>query len=150
MNRLSCLCLWHFLTGGFFCVAVVHPEGCQVWEGALDTGMGSDSGTLPQTGPGGLFNPPNSQLSPNSCGEKATTVQQKCTSLSPSLQATQLQSLQSYKNKAVPAAALLFVHLERAHSLPVGPPQLFPSYATSQSHDEEAESLPVSLFTFNS
>lgn len=34
-------------------------------------------------------------------------------------QATQLQSLQSYKNKAVPAAALLFVHLERAHSLPL-------------------------------
>uniref|UniRef100_A0AAY4ESR5 Extended synaptotagmin-like protein 1b n=1 Tax=Denticeps clupeoides TaxID=299321 RepID=A0AAY4ESR5_9TELE len=33
--------------------------------------------------------------------------------------ALQLQSLQSYQNKAVPAAALLFVLLERAHSLPV-------------------------------
>uniref|UniRef100_A0A8C2Z2P9 Extended synaptotagmin 1 n=1 Tax=Cyclopterus lumpus TaxID=8103 RepID=A0A8C2Z2P9_CYCLU len=31
----------------------------------------------------------------------------------------QLQSLQSYQNKAVPSAALLFVHLERAHSLPL-------------------------------
>uniref|UniRef100_A0AAY4ET99 Extended synaptotagmin-like protein 1b n=1 Tax=Denticeps clupeoides TaxID=299321 RepID=A0AAY4ET99_9TELE len=30
-----------------------------------------------------------------------------------------LQSLQSYQNKAVPAAALLFVLLERAHSLPL-------------------------------
>lgn len=148
MNRLPCLCLWQFLTGDFVCVAVVHPEGRQVWEGALDTGMGSDSGTLTQTGPGGPFNPPNSKLSPNSCGEKAMTVQQKCTSLSPSLQATQLQSLQSYKNKAVPAAALLFVHLERAHSLPVGPPQLFPNCATSQSHDEEDEILHVSLFYF--
>lgn len=47
-------------------------------------------------------------------------LKEKCTPLSPPLQATQLQSLQSYKNKAVPAAALLFVHLERAHSLPVG------------------------------
>lgn len=35
------------------------------------------------------------------------------------LQVLQLQSLQSYQNKAVPAAALLFVHIERAHSLPV-------------------------------
>nr|XP_040060022.1 extended synaptotagmin-1 [Gasterosteus aculeatus aculeatus] len=34
-------------------------------------------------------------------------------------QVLQLQSLQSYQNKAVPAAALLFVHLERAHSLPL-------------------------------
>ncbi|XP_036007473.1 extended synaptotagmin-1 [Fundulus heteroclitus] len=33
-------------------------------------------------------------------------------------QVLQLQTLQSYKNKAVPSAALLFVHLERAHSLP--------------------------------
>ncbi|XP_075966458.1 uncharacterized protein LOC142970246 [Anarhichas minor] len=31
----------------------------------------------------------------------------------------ELQSLQSYQNKAVPSAALLFVHLERAHSLPL-------------------------------
>ncbi|XP_028261685.1 extended synaptotagmin-1-like isoform X2 [Parambassis ranga] len=30
----------------------------------------------------------------------------------------QLQSLQSYKNKAVPSAALLFVYVDRAHSLP--------------------------------
>uniref|UniRef100_A0A665X9E7 Extended synaptotagmin-like protein 1b n=1 Tax=Echeneis naucrates TaxID=173247 RepID=A0A665X9E7_ECHNA len=30
----------------------------------------------------------------------------------------QLQSLQSYQNKAVPSAALLFVYLDRAHSLP--------------------------------
>ena len=34
-------------------------------------------------------------------------------------QVLQLQSLQSYQNKAVPAAALLFVHVEGAHSLPV-------------------------------
>ncbi|XP_051270308.1 extended synaptotagmin-1 isoform X1 [Dicentrarchus labrax] len=34
-------------------------------------------------------------------------------------QVLQLQSLQSYQNKAVPAAALLFVHIERAHSLPL-------------------------------
>ncbi|XP_054473264.1 extended synaptotagmin-1 [Anoplopoma fimbria] len=32
-------------------------------------------------------------------------------------QVLQLQSLQSYQNKAVPSAALLFVHLERANSL---------------------------------
>ncbi|TNM89008.1 hypothetical protein fugu_005262 [Takifugu bimaculatus] len=31
----------------------------------------------------------------------------------------QLQSLQSFQNKAVPAAALLFIHLEGAHSLPL-------------------------------
>uniref|UniRef100_A0A8C7ITK0 Extended synaptotagmin-like protein 1b n=1 Tax=Oncorhynchus kisutch TaxID=8019 RepID=A0A8C7ITK0_ONCKI len=31
----------------------------------------------------------------------------------------QLQSLQSYQNKAVPSAALLFVYMDRAHSLPV-------------------------------
>lgn len=35
------------------------------------------------------------------------------------LQVLQLQSLQSYQNKTVPSAALLFVHMERAHSLPV-------------------------------
>ncbi|KAM3620909.1 uncharacterized protein V6R79_003616 [Siganus canaliculatus] len=34
-------------------------------------------------------------------------------------QVLQLQSLQSFQNKAVPAAALLFVHVERAHSLPL-------------------------------
>nr|XP_015815114.2 extended synaptotagmin-1 [Nothobranchius furzeri] len=34
-------------------------------------------------------------------------------------QVLQLQSLQSYQNKAVPSAALLFVHLEAAHSLPL-------------------------------
>ncbi|XP_072238428.1 uncharacterized protein esyt1b [Leuresthes tenuis] len=33
-------------------------------------------------------------------------------------QVMQLQSLQSYQNKAVPSAALLFVHVDRAHSLP--------------------------------
>uniref|UniRef100_A0A669F4T5 Extended synaptotagmin-like protein 1b n=1 Tax=Oreochromis niloticus TaxID=8128 RepID=A0A669F4T5_ORENI len=32
-------------------------------------------------------------------------------------QVLQLQSLQTFKNKAVPAAALLFVHIDRAHSL---------------------------------
>lgn len=31
----------------------------------------------------------------------------------------QLHSLQSYKNKAVPTAALLFVYVDSAHSLPV-------------------------------
>jgi hypothetical protein len=35
------------------------------------------------------------------------------------LQVLQLQSLQSYQNKAVPSAALLFVYMDRAHSLPV-------------------------------
>ncbi|XP_074484713.1 uncharacterized protein LOC141763852 [Sebastes fasciatus] len=34
-------------------------------------------------------------------------------------QVLQLQTLQSYQNKAVPAAALLFVYIERAHSLPL-------------------------------
>ncbi|KAM8867890.1 extended synaptotagmin-1 [Synchiropus picturatus] len=33
-------------------------------------------------------------------------------------QVLQLQSLQSFRNKTVPSAALLFVHLDRAHSLP--------------------------------
>uniref|UniRef100_A0A674AJ88 Extended synaptotagmin-1-like n=1 Tax=Salmo trutta TaxID=8032 RepID=A0A674AJ88_SALTR len=31
----------------------------------------------------------------------------------------QLQSLQSYQNKAVPSTALLFVYMDRAHSLPI-------------------------------
>lgn len=145
MNGLPCLCLCRLLTGCFVCVAVVHPEGHQVREGALDPGMGSDSGTLTQTRPGGFFKPPNPQLSPNSCRENS--LAKVHAAVSP-LQVTQLQSLQSYKNKAVPAASLLFVHLERAHSLPVGPPQLFTRCAASQSHDDEAES-PISLF-FNS
>ncbi|XP_077583069.1 extended synaptotagmin-1-like [Stigmatopora nigra] len=34
-------------------------------------------------------------------------------------QVLQLQSLQSFKNKAIPSAAMLFVYLERAHSLPL-------------------------------
>ncbi|XP_045561812.1 uncharacterized protein isoform X2 [Salmo salar] len=34
-------------------------------------------------------------------------------------QVLQLQSLQSYQNKAVPSAALLFVYMDRAHSLPM-------------------------------
>ncbi|XP_052329582.1 extended synaptotagmin-1-like isoform X21 [Oncorhynchus keta] len=34
-------------------------------------------------------------------------------------QVLQLQSLQSYQNKAVPSAALLFVYMDRAHSLPL-------------------------------
>lgn len=34
-------------------------------------------------------------------------------------QVLQLQSLQSFQNQAVPSAALLFVHLDRAHSLPL-------------------------------
>ncbi|XP_023181320.1 extended synaptotagmin-1 [Xiphophorus maculatus] len=34
-------------------------------------------------------------------------------------QVMQLQSLQSYQNKAVPTAALLFVYMDRAHSLPL-------------------------------
>uniref|UniRef100_A0AAY5LAJ1 Extended synaptotagmin-like protein 1b n=1 Tax=Esox lucius TaxID=8010 RepID=A0AAY5LAJ1_ESOLU len=36
-----------------------------------------------------------------------------------SIMVLQLQSLQSYQNKAVPAAALLFIYMDRAHSLPV-------------------------------
>lgn len=35
------------------------------------------------------------------------------------LQVMQIQSLQSYRNQAVPAAALLFVYVDRANSLPV-------------------------------
>uniref|UniRef100_A0A4W5MM46 Extended synaptotagmin-like protein 1b n=1 Tax=Hucho hucho TaxID=62062 RepID=A0A4W5MM46_9TELE len=35
------------------------------------------------------------------------------------VQVLQLQSLQSYQNKAVPSAALLFIYMDRAHSLPV-------------------------------
>uniref|UniRef100_A0A8C7CEH1 Extended synaptotagmin-like protein 1b n=1 Tax=Oncorhynchus kisutch TaxID=8019 RepID=A0A8C7CEH1_ONCKI len=34
-------------------------------------------------------------------------------------QVLQLQSLQSYQNKAVPSTALLFVYMDRAHSLPL-------------------------------
>ncbi|KAF0035042.1 hypothetical protein F2P81_012800 [Scophthalmus maximus] len=34
-------------------------------------------------------------------------------------QVLQLQTLQCFQNKAVPSAALLFVHMERAHSLPL-------------------------------
>ncbi|XP_047438070.1 extended synaptotagmin-1 [Mugil cephalus] len=34
-------------------------------------------------------------------------------------QVLQLQSLQSFQNKAIPSAALLFVHIEAAHSLPL-------------------------------
>ncbi|CAB1315108.1 unnamed protein product, partial [Coregonus sp. 'balchen'] len=34
-------------------------------------------------------------------------------------QVLQLQSLQSYQNKAVPSAALLFIYMDRAHSLPL-------------------------------
>ncbi|KAL0978296.1 hypothetical protein UPYG_G00168550 [Umbra pygmaea] len=34
-------------------------------------------------------------------------------------QVLQLQSLQSFKNKAVPSAALLFIYVDRAHSLPL-------------------------------
>lgn len=37
------------------------------------------------------------------------------------LQVMHLLSLQSYQNKAVPCAALLFVYVDRAHSLPVSP-----------------------------
>lgn len=38
------------------------------------------------------------------------------------LQVMELQSLKSYHNKAVPSAALLFVYVDRAHSLPVRNP----------------------------
>uniref|UniRef100_A0A3B3TIM8 C2 domain-containing protein n=1 Tax=Poecilia latipinna TaxID=48699 RepID=A0A3B3TIM8_9TELE len=40
-------------------------------------------------------------------------------------QVLQLQTLQSYQNKAVPSAALLFVYVEAAHSLPVSQLLLF-------------------------
>lgn len=36
-----------------------------------------------------------------------------------SLQVLQYQSQQSYQNKVVPSAAVLFVYVERAHGLPV-------------------------------
>ena len=37
-------------------------------------------------------------------------------------QVLQFQSQQSYLNKAVPSAAVLFVYMDRAHGLPVRPP----------------------------
>uniref|UniRef100_A0A668ATD4 Extended synaptotagmin 1 n=1 Tax=Myripristis murdjan TaxID=586833 RepID=A0A668ATD4_9TELE len=46
-------------------------------------------------------------------------------------QVLQLQSLQSYQNKSVPSAALLFVHLERAHSLPVCDRGVSPQWSES-------------------
>lgn len=46
-------------------------------------------------------------------------------------QVLQLQSLQAFKNKAVPAAALLFVHIDRAHSLSVSRPQFIDTLCTS-------------------
>lgn len=52
-------------------------------------------------------------------------------------QVLQLQSLQAFKNKAVPAGALLFVHIDRAHSLSVSRPQFIDTLCTSwqkQSH----------------
>lgn len=146
MDRLPCLCLCRCLTGCFVCAAVVHPEGHQVREGALDTGMGSDSGALTQTRPGGFFNPPNSQLSPDSCRGENSSAYVHAT-VSP-LQATQLQSLQSYKNKAVPAAALLFVHLERAHSLPVGPSSVIHTLCKHHSHMTMKLKAPLSLYLF--
>ena len=36
-----------------------------------------------------------------------------------SSQVVQLQSEQAFRNQAVPSAALLFIHVERAHALPV-------------------------------
>ena len=57
-------------------------------------------------------------------------------------QILQLQSLQSYQNKAVPSAALLFVHVERAHSLPVSHLEfifvLCSSYNSNSSYNKTA------------
>uniref|UniRef100_A0A8C2X5Y5 Extended synaptotagmin 1 n=1 Tax=Cyclopterus lumpus TaxID=8103 RepID=A0A8C2X5Y5_CYCLU len=66
----------------------------------------------------------------------------------------QLQSLQSYQNKAVPSAALLFVHLERAHSLPLCERSANPQwneYFYFLVHDPTHQMLVVKarhLFTF--
>lgn len=49
----------------------------------------------------------------------ASSLLTHCTVSVPLLQVMQLQSVQSYQNKAVPSAALLFVYLERANALPV-------------------------------
>lgn len=57
------------------------------------------------------------------------------------LQVLQLQSLQSYQNKAVPSAALLFVHTEAADSLPVSHLQF-----VHITHDDSTHNMSVSFF----
>lgn len=60
-----------------------------------------------------------SLLPKNACCYILCTRHYWLTALCFFLQVMELQSLQSYKNKAVPSAALLFVYLERANALPV-------------------------------
>lgn len=148
MDGLPCLCLCRCLTGCFVCAAVVHPEGHQVREGAPDTGMGSDSGALTQTRPGGFFNPPDSQLSPDSCRGKQFSIRARhclptagdAASVSPVLQEQSRPRLCSalcpLGEGALPTCRAL---LSYSHAV-----------QASQSHDDEAESPPVSLFIFNS
>uniref|UniRef100_A0A8C4HST7 Extended synaptotagmin-like protein 1b n=1 Tax=Dicentrarchus labrax TaxID=13489 RepID=A0A8C4HST7_DICLA len=62
-------------------------------------------------------------------------------------QVLQLQSLQSYQNKAVPAAALLFVHIERAHSLPLKKSGKEPKAGAELVLGETTYKTKVRLFT---
>lgn len=136
-------------------LAVVHSEGCEIWTGSLDTGVGSCSVKHSQTGAGGprtvLINslssaslcsfkhgviclrPPRMLLS-NIAPHKVYSLCKIITWpnwLCSIPQVLQLQSLQAFKNKAVPAAALLFVHIDRAHSLSVSRPQFIDTLCTS-------------------
>lgn len=136
-------------------LTVVHSEGCEIWTGSLDTGVGSCSVKCSQTGAGGpctvLI---NSLSSASLCSFKhgviclrsprmllSNIAPHKVYSLCKIItwpnwlcsmpQVLQLQSLQAFKNKAVPAAALLFVHIDRAHSLSVSRPQFIDTLCTS-------------------
>ncbi|XP_037535813.1 extended synaptotagmin-1 [Nematolebias whitei] len=63
-------------------------------------------------------------------------------------QVLQLPSLQSYKNKAVPSAALLFVYIEAAHSLPLCDRSTNPQWNESFYfivHDPKQQVLVVKL-----
>lgn len=136
-------------------LTVVHSEGCEIWTGSLDTGVGSCSVKCSQTGAGGpctvLINslssasfcsfkhgviclrPPRMLLS-NIAPHKVYSLCKIITWpnwLCSMPQVLQLQSLQAFKNKAVPAAALLFVHIDRAHSLSVSRPQFIDTLCTS-------------------
>uniref|UniRef100_M3ZJC2 Extended synaptotagmin 1 n=1 Tax=Xiphophorus maculatus TaxID=8083 RepID=M3ZJC2_XIPMA len=60
-------------------------------------------------------------------------------------QVLQLQTLQSYQNKAVPSAALLFVYIEAAHSLPVSQWLLFFIITLSSGWDQPMGSLVITI-----
>uniref|UniRef100_A0A669E2W4 Extended synaptotagmin-like protein 1b n=1 Tax=Oreochromis niloticus TaxID=8128 RepID=A0A669E2W4_ORENI len=61
-------------------------------------------------------------------------------------QVLQLQSLQTFKNKAVPAAALLFVHIDRAHSLSLKKSGKEPKAGAELVLGETAHKTKVRLF----